>query len=111
MHFTKAGLRGAQRSSFTVQAGSVRRAAQIYFVGQFGMNFHSECISLNGGLRGAQRSARIQDETSSPNKLPLEITFQMGAVRRVAQIYFVGPFEMTFRSECISPNGRLSFAF
>ena len=87
--------------------GSVRRAAQIYFVGPFEMTFHSECMSLDGGLRVAQRSSGIQDGTRSSKRLPFEFTFFTGSVRRAAQIYFVGPFEMIFHSACMSVNGRL----
>ena len=90
---------------FTFQTGSVRRAAQIYFVGPFEMTSHSECMSLNGGLRGAQCSSGIQKETRPQTKFPLDFTFQTGSVRLAAQICFVGPFEMTLHSECISPNG------
>ena len=39
------------------------------------------------------------------DKLPLELTFQMGSERRAAQIYCAGPFEMTFHSEWISLDG------
>ena len=46
-----------------------------------------------------------QDETRSKKRLPLGITFQTGSVRRAAQIYFVGPFEMTFHSECMAKWG------
>ena len=88
----------------TFQTGSVRRAAQIYCAGPFERTFHSECISLYGGLKGAQRSSGIQDETRYQSKLPLEITFQTGAERRAAQIHCVGPFEMALHSEWIPQN-------
>ena len=46
----------------------LRRAIRNDF--PFGMDFAKR------GLRGAQRSSGIQDETKSQNKLPLEITFR-----------------------------------
>ena len=39
------------------------------------------------------------------NKLPLEITFQTGSVRRAAQIYCAAPLEMALPLEWISLNG------
>ena len=65
----------------------------------FGMDYS------NREPRGAQRSSGIQDETKSQNKLPFEMTSQMRAERRAAQIYCAEPFEMTFPSEWISLNG------
>ena len=119
MCVTKRGLRDARRSSGiqdetmsqkrfslekTVQTGAERRAAQIYCAGPFEMTFHSEWISLDGGLRSAQCSSGIQDEIRAQNELPLEMIFQTGADRRAAQIHCTKPFEMTFHSECISLN-------
>ena len=47
----------------------------------------------------------IQGATRSQSKLPLEHTFLAGPVRRAAEIYCTGLFEMTFHSEWISLNG------
>ena len=101
---TKQGPRRSFRSKLLSKTGSVRRAAQIYCTGPSERTFHSECISLNGELKGAQRSSGIQDETKYQSKLPLEITFQTGAERRAAQIHCVGPFEMALHSEWIPQN-------